>query len=304
MTSVSLSQDESAIVTGSKDGSVIKWNVETGGKYFLRDRKSLGPRTVQKEEILSVAILDSNMYAAAGRSNEIHLYDVRAKEAEVHLFKGHKDAVTSLCCHGDALYSASLDRCIKKWDLKSMSYMETMFGHQGGILHMDCNDKILTSSLDRTIRLWNTTDESHSVYRGPSSSIECVSAITKEHFVSGDQNGTIQLWRNTQKRPLQSVPAAHGQCGAIPNWINCLSSLRNTDSLASGSCDGFIRLWKVDCDKKIIREMSIIATDGFVNSLVMTPRLIVAAIGKEHRMGRWWTNKGSQDRLLICRLHD
>ena len=46
--------------------------------------------------------------------------------------QGHRDAVTCLSFRRDSysLFSGSLDRCLKHWDLNEMGYLETMFGHQ------------------------------------------------------------------------------------------------------------------------------------------------------------------------------
>ena len=62
----------------------------------------------------------------------IRIFDGRAGYAQVQELKGHRDAVTSLCFRMDSytLFSGSLDRCLKHWDLNEMAYIETMFGHQ------------------------------------------------------------------------------------------------------------------------------------------------------------------------------
>ena len=83
--------------------------------------------------MLSIAITSDGRYlASGGRDNMIRIYDQRMSYSEITTLKGHRDAVTSLAFRTDsyALFSGSLDRCLKHWDINEMAYIETMFGHQ------------------------------------------------------------------------------------------------------------------------------------------------------------------------------
>ena len=54
-------------------------------------------------------------------------------------FPGHKDAVTGLAFREGTqeLFSASLDRTVKIWSLAERAYVETLYGHQAGVLAVD-----------------------------------------------------------------------------------------------------------------------------------------------------------------------
>lgn len=76
--------------------------------------------------------------------------------------------------------------------------------------------------------------------------------IDEQHFVSGGSDGMICLWSATKKRPVVRVDDAHKKLdqaavdhewGAEPRWITALASVRSSDLVASGSCDGHVRLW-------------------------------------------------------------
>lgn len=300
MTSCCLSNDELSVITGSKDGSVVEWRTETGSKKFLRDRYTYRSMEQRSSEILCVALDSNHIRVAGGRDKNVRIFDTRCKISEICVLTGHKDAVTSVGFLGDDLYSASLDRCLKKWDMRTMSYVETLFGHQGGILQMHGYDKVFSCSLDRTIRLWNSSDENHSVYRGSQGSIECISALSKDYFVSGDQCGSLNLWKINQRRPISSVLVSHGTSNNVPNWITGLVTLRNSNVIASASCDGYIRLW--DTESNILIEKMEIHVKGIVNGLCITNNILVAATGREHKMGRWWIDKKCQNGLVIMKL--
>ena len=137
VTSIAVTKDESAVYSGSKDNSVIRWDIETGAKVVLREKwnpkENPSGQNSSSGEILAVAVThDDRFVVSAGRDNVIRVFDSRMKYAEVKALTGHRDTVTSLAFRMDSytLFSGSLDRCLKHWDLNDMAYIETLFGHQ------------------------------------------------------------------------------------------------------------------------------------------------------------------------------
>lgn len=130
-TSVVVSKDEKNIFSGSKDGQVILWDTVSGSKLRSIGTSESGDR--HKSDVLATASSsDSVYYASGGRDSFVRIYDFRTKNGEIHCFKGHRDAVTCLAFQNQAssLFSGSLDRCIKHWNIGEMGYMETLYGHQ------------------------------------------------------------------------------------------------------------------------------------------------------------------------------
>jgi hypothetical protein len=41
---------------------------------------------------------------------------------------------------------------------------------------------------------------------------------------------------------------------------------------------------------------------GFINALAVSPSIIVAGLGREHRLGRWWSLKGNRNKIAIVKL--
>ncbi|KAF8964820.1 WD40 repeat-like protein [Flammula alnicola] len=112
-----------------------------------------------------------------------------------------------------------------------------------------------------------------------------------------------------------------------PRWITALASLRYTDLIVSGSWEGDIRMWKLDPKLKSFSLVGKIVAPGVVNSLqlltppkgfvetaswatqsnsasdttttkpakwkelAVSPFLLVAGLGQEHRLGRWLSVK-------------
>lgn len=175
------------------------------------------------------------------------------------------------------------------------------------MLAVDCwnKEKPLSVSSDRTVRLWKVAEETHLVFRGHKANIDCVQYLTDTSFVSAGQDGTLCLWKDVQKNPVRTVAAAHGlqgSPGASANWISSLAAVKMSNVVATGSCDGFVRLWSADADERRLDRIAEVAMPGCVNSLAITPRLLVAGCGREHKFGRWWNLKGNMNKVRIVRL--
>lgn len=135
VTGVAISEDSSTVYSCSKDNSLIKWDVETGTRTFLMKpwvpKKGSGGHC-HEGELLTVAVShDSKFVVTGGRDKKIRVLDPRSN-SEVRTLDGHRGAVTALSFRkgSSALFSASEDRCLKQWDLNSMCYVDTLFGHQ------------------------------------------------------------------------------------------------------------------------------------------------------------------------------
>jgi len=236
----------------------------------------------------------------------VRIFDLRLAEAEIKAFQGHRDAITSLSFRRDSysLFSGSLDRCLKHWDLNEMGYLETLFGHQDGVMAVDCwtKERPVSVSSDRTCRLWKIADETHLVFRGHKSTADAVQILTDVSFLTGGQDGSLHLWTETQKKPIASVAAAHGHDGATPRWISAVGAVNMSDYAASGSNDGNIRLWNTVSEDRKINLVNTIPLEGFVNALAVSARLVVAGTGREHRLGRWWNCRGNRNKVVVYRL--
>lgn len=120
-TCVALQSDGTTAISGSKDHSVILWDVEQQKKSLTLCKSWKKQKSSELSrgdgEVLSVACSDDGTYAAVGRRDAtVSIYDVRAgKNNLVKTFTGHKGPVTSLAFRTQSLqlFSASEDRCIR-----------------------------------------------------------------------------------------------------------------------------------------------------------------------------------------------
>lgn len=252
--------------------------------------------------------------------------------------------------------------------------METLFGHQDEVVDLASlalERCVSVGARDRTARLWKVVEETQLVFRGGGSSekrrtrnkdgevaatksygegsIDRVALVDEESFVTGSNNGSISLWTLHKKKPIFTVPLAHGldppmqpeeasaeaQPDAMvperqPRWITALATIPYSDVVLSGSWDGQVRVWRVSEDKKRLEPMGIVGklqsdgdekqanpkvnggqaekhVRGIINDLSVFERgdrgkdglCVVAALGTEHRLGRWKKVYGSNRPIVF-----
>lgn len=128
-----------------------------------------------------------------------------------------------------------------------------------------------------------------------------------------------------KKKPLHIKELAHGKSDENDqaNWISAVATLINTDIIASGespqkfdinqflnhclsigSCDGMIRVWKLGDNYRNLVLLFEVPVRGFVNSLSFTNdgTKLIAAVGQEHRLGRWWRIKEAKNSIVVIPL--
>lgn len=225
------------------------------------------------------------------------------------------------------LLSASLSRHLTLHSLSTLSPLETFYGHQDSIPSVSAlkpTTCVTAGSRDRTCRFWKVEEEIQLVLRAGGKtrtpegewvegSVDVVCVLDDSHFVSGGDTGSIAFWSTGKKKPLFTNVLAHGSdteghnllpssAEPKPRWITALAHLRGSNIFASGSWDGEIRFWKVDHELKRFEAAGSTHVGGFINALQLlnTPNgvRLVAAVGREPRLGRWVTVKARNGVLV------
>ncbi|XP_073916573.1 U3 small nucleolar RNA-interacting protein 2 isoform X1 [Castor canadensis] len=231
----------------------------------------------------------------------------------LYTFTGHRDAVSGLAFRRGThqLYSTSHDRSVKVWNVEENSYVETLFGHQDAVAALDALSReccVTAGGRDGTVRVWKIPEESQLVFYGHQGSIDCIHLINEEHMVSGADDGSVALWGLSKKRPLALQREAHGVQGEPgleqPFWVSSVAALLNTDLVATGSHNSCVRLWQCGEGFRRLDPLCDIPLMGFINSLKFSSAgdFLVAGVGQEHRLGRWWRIKEARNSVCIIPL--
>ncbi|KAL7673351.1 hypothetical protein ACOME3_008210 [Neoechinorhynchus agilis] len=323
-TSVDIEQD--SVFSSSKDGVIIKSSLSTGKRIKVLKRTERIRPTLQtisrikghSSPVLCLAL--SKQYLLSGDRDGLLIVWSKGDLKHVHTFLAHRSALTGIGIprQGNEIFTCSSDKTIKmeksvlirvvgKFALFDYDFLKALgetfnnailqYGHEMAINALTAlsETRCLSVGEDRSLRLFKVVEQSHLLFRGPSSSIDCVCAIDAHHCVTGSQDGSLQLWSLHRKKPIQLILNAHSG-----TWISAIACFN--DLVVSGACDGFLRTWACrPCPKKKFQLESIgqgIAVVGYVNHVYIADGIICAAVAREHRLGQW--NVIGNAKNLIC----
>ena len=239
VTGMALTNDDTTVYSVSKEGQIIKWDVESGAKQKYPKTPTavvdptkggggpMAPPRCGAAGLLCVAVAhERSLLCTAGVDKRIHVWDTRT-ETQVEEFASHRGAVTSLAIRDGTgqMFSGSTDRTLKVWSLDDMAYVDTLFGHQSDVVCVapQRRERVVTVGRDRTCRFWKVAEDSQLIFR-PSpgaGQLESCAFVTPDTWITGSDDGTVSLWSTTKKRAVMSWEGVHGfGGGAVEDSTN------------------------------------------------------------------------------------
>eukprot|EP00929_Paragymnodinium_shiwhaense_P073347 TRINITY_DN37356_c0_g1_i1.p1 TRINITY_DN37356_c0_g1~~TRINITY_DN37356_c0_g1_i1.p1 ORF type:complete len:460 (+),score=105.71 TRINITY_DN37356_c0_g1_i1:110-1489(+) len=306
-TSIQMSEDERTIWTAGKDCKITRWDVETGEMdRFVGDRNhfSCGGHF---QKVLDLCLVPQrDLLVSVGGDRLVRFWDPRCpKEAGcTEALFGHNDTITCVKADpdGNRIYTGSLDKSVKVWDLSTKKCIDTLLGHVTGVSCMDIymKDRPVTGGEDKTVRIWKVEKDTHLMFSKHTYAVDAVAALDHDRYVSGSQDSNVMVWTSTSKKP-QAV-ASVGK----DRWVTSMAAIRGSDTFFSADTGGMLRTWQVGSasssstapaeggaasSKKAALTVSEISPalscPGFLNAMVVGKRFIACALAKENRLGRW-----------------
>lgn len=163
------------------------------------------------------------------------------KESKMEL-ETHQVDITKMLFDFDnnRIFSSSDDQTVVL--IENNQVKGTFVGHQGGIWTFGFfNNKLVTGSTDKTIRVWDIdTFSCQLVLKGHKNTIRCIK-VDHEHIISGGRDSEIRIW-NYQGECLH-ILRGHTQS------VRCMDIYENL--LVSGSYDGSVVLWDFKSGQKV-----------------------------------------------------
>ncbi|KAK1247812.1 hypothetical protein MKX07_000700 [Trichoderma sp. CBMAI-0711] len=317
---VAASSDGKFVVTGGQDKKIIVYDAET--------LKPLRVFTQHRDAVTGLAFRrGTNQLYSCSKDRTVKVFSLD-ELAYVETLFGHQDEVLDI----DALAQercisvGARDRTARLWKVAE----ETQLVFRGGAVdkkpHPGVNPRSLLheGSMDRVAMI----DDELFVTGSDNGSIALWSVAKKKPvFIQPLAHGL-----DPPLAPEAASAEAHPDPKAIPaplpRWITALKTIPYSDVILSGSWDGHVRIWKLSEDKKRIDLVGTLGGSpedqpsengddqpnngtpkaprprpihGVINDIAVFERgdrgqdgiCIVAAVAKDHRLGRWTVNKGN-----------
>ena len=236
--------DNKSLITGSKDCSLIKWDLESQSKLFFRGKKFDRAINGHNDEVLCAAISPNGKYlVSGGKDRMVRVWDIH-NQTQVKSFLGHRDSITGITFdqENDQFYTVSKDRSLKMWNLREMAYMDTHYGHHSDILGIESfsRDRVITCSMDNQVIFWKVNEDSELLYPSRLHSVDTLNVLNSQYFVTGSStDNAIDLWIMNKKKPIYSLGGLHRN----NSWLLSTANVRNSDLMASGSYDDQVLIY-------------------------------------------------------------
>ena len=147
----------------------------------------------------------------------------------------HGSGVYGLALGDGALFSSSLDKAIKIWDLRKNTCTKILYGHVGSVVALAVRDGTLFSgSTDKTIKIWDLENNTcTATLRGHDGLVNAL-AVRDGTLFSGSDDQTIKIW-DLRNNTCTATLSGHG--GEI------FAFAAGDGALFSGSNGQTIKIW-------------------------------------------------------------
>jgi guanine nucleotide-binding protein subunit beta-2-like 1 protein len=254
VTSIATTQESSNMVlSGSRDKSLIVWNLEKDGDNYGLPRRRLRGHNHFVEDVV---ISSDGQFALSGSwDNTLRLWDLN-KGITARRFVGHSKDVLSVAFSADnrQIVSGSRDKSIKLWNtLGECKY--TMDQENAHTEWVSCvrfspntsNPLVVSAGCDHYVKVWNLNNcKLKTNLIGHTGYINTVTVSPDGSLcASGGKDGIAMLWDLNEGKHLYSLPAG--------DTINALVFSPNRYWLAAAT-PTCIRIWDLE-SKNVVDEI-------------------------------------------------
>ena len=254
ITTISVASNNFKIfATGSRDHSILIWEISQDQKNFVQIKKRLsGHSHFITDLILSP---DGKFCISSSWDKTLRLWDLTTSKT-VRRFTGHRNDVLSVALSPDnrLIVSGSRDKSIKLWN--TLGECKNTFQEQKSSSWVSCvkflpgeEPLVLSSYWDGLIKIWKiSTNQVKSKLSGHKGYINCITVSPDGSLcASGGKDGVVMLWDLQEEKHLYSL-----ESGDI---INSLCFSPNRYWLSASTQTG-IKVWDLET-KELLEDLKI-----------------------------------------------
>jgi len=284
VTAVAYCRNPDELLTGSRDGSIRRWN-RLEGKVLLRwapheryvtrivvspDGKwvlSYGGGTVEetsidtgqpripierhREAVTSVAALGIDSVVSGSSDGALRIWNIATGKC-LRTIAGATLGAYAVATHpkGRAVAAGCKDGVVRLFDTDDGSLLRELKGHLGyvrAVTYTPSGDRLLSAAGDGTVRVWGAGgDEPLSILRGHRGGVLAVAVSPDGRLVAGGgRDGTVRLWELHNGKLLHTLKGHRG-------WVQAVAFSTDSASVFSGAGDGGIIKWDVAAGRSIL----------------------------------------------------
>ncbi len=238
--------------------------------------------------VQSLAFSPDGDLLASGGYREVKLW---RRPHDVHRvdLAGLGSGVQAIAMSPDGKWAATgeISGAIKLWDLATAKDPKTLTGHTAPVTslrYLPSRAKLVSGSLDKTIRLWNTADGAPAGQVETPAPVQALAVVADgAQVASGGADNAIRLWTLPADAAMPFVAGPQIAGHAQPITALAASPTDKTQ-LISASADGTIRQWNLTNNQQI-RE---IKHGAAVTALtVRNDGLQIASAGADNLIKLW-----------------
>ncbi|XP_041095472.1 telomerase protein component 1 isoform X2 [Polyodon spathula] len=246
VTCLSFSSDGRELLSGSKDRSLVLWDVQSCPPTLSRSF------THCHKDWITGCVWNSGLLVSSSNDCRVRVWDPSSGECVRELL-GHSTAVSSVCSIGEYVMSAGVDGEMRVWKL-SGAEITRISAHSSRINHCGMisftgrkevrQDELLVATVsdDGTVKLWHRlVVQQVSTLNGHSEAV-CAAAHQKAvpFFLTVSEDHSLRIWsppEDTAETAARSPPLQQG-------GVTALAFSLCGELLLSGSAQGELCVWQ------------------------------------------------------------
>merc|ERR1712086_453870 len=246
---VAISSDGQFALSGSWDGTLRLWDLNTG----MTTRRFVA----HTKDVLSVAFSADNRQIVSGsRDKTINLWNTLGQCKYTITEDGHKEWVScvrfSPNLNTPLIVSAGWDKVVKVWNLNHCKLRTNLMGHTGYVNSVTVSpDGSLCASggKDGTAMLWDLNMGNHLSSLVAGDIIHALCFSPTRYWLCAATASTIMIWDLESKVCVDELkpdfPPTGAKNKAVPIQCISLAWSANGNTLFAGYTDNTIRVWSV-----------------------------------------------------------